>query len=229
VDYSAHCPGLVIAKPVYQYTRATFVRKSVAEMLNKAVAALPKGYRLGIIEGWRPRYIQRRMYVTQWARFKKLHPDWSDVQLRRVVNRFTHPADSRVPPPHSSGGAVDVMVVDEAGERLDHSSPYKVFDPRNYPAAAQGLSETAERNRAILREALEASGMTNYPSEYWHWSHGDQGWAYRGGHPQAIYGPIDAPEGWRPVPEDDLDEPLVRMWGADAGSGFPRLPGSESE
>lgn len=273
VDFSIHCPKLVIVKPVYLYTRATLVRQTVAEMLNRAAEAIPKGFRLGILEGWRPKYIQRRMHLTQWLRFKKLHPDWSEVQLRRIVNRFTHPVDAAAPPPHASGGAVDVMLVDAEGNRLDHSTPFKTFDPHNYPANTKGLSETATKHRAILREAMLAGGMTNYPSEYWHWSYGDQGWAYRGisdfglrisdfgfartkdqrdegtlglkgasstlnprpstpapRHPTlgvkpegyAIYGPIELPEGWSPVAEDDNDEPLVRLWGAGPGSGFPK-------
>jgi D-alanyl-D-alanine dipeptidase len=164
--------------------------------------------------------------MTQLLRFRKLHPDWTDLQLRRVVNRFTHPPEGPAPPPHSSGGAVDVMLVDEAGNRIDHYSPYEPFDPKSYAMDSKGLSPDALRNRAILREALTSSGLTNYPSEYWHWSYGDQGWAYRRGHPRAIYGPLDSPEGWTPIAEDDVDEPLVRLWGAGKGSGFPRT-GSE--
>lgn len=229
VDFLKECPGLILAKPVFDYTRATLVRESVAGMLNKVVAALAEGCRLGIVEGWRPRYIQRRMHLTQTMRFKKLHPDWSDLHIRRVVNRYTHPHDAKAPPPHASGGAVDVMLVDDNAERIDHSSPYEPFDPKCYPAFVQGLSPEAERNRAILREAMLSAGFTNYPSEYWHWSYGDQGWAYRGGHACTIYGPVDAPEGWRPVPEDDVDEALVRLWAGGPKSGFPRVAVGKDE
>jgi D-alanyl-D-alanine dipeptidase len=224
VDFTVECPGLVLVSPVYGYTRATLVRRSVAEKLNRAIEALPEGYGIGIIEGWRPRYVQRRMYNTNWLRFKNLHPDWSDLQLRRVVNRFTHPPEAAAPPPHSSGGAVDVVLIDAEGIRLDHSSPYKPFDPRNYPTGCAGLSDLARRHREILGRALLAAGFTNYPSEYWHWSYGDQGWAYRGGHPHAIYGPILDPEGWTPVAADDVDEPLARLWAAGPGSGYPKPP-----
>ena len=228
VDFLEACPGAIPAAPVFEYTHATLVRKSVAEMLNRAIAALPEGYRLGILEGWRPRYIQRRMYLTSWLRFKKLHPDWSDLQVRRVLNRMVAPPDAAVPPPHSTGGAVDVFLVDDEGERIDLYSPYEMFDPRCYPAFAKGLSETALRNRTILREAMLAGGMTNYPSEWWHWSYGDQGWAYRGpqvpGDPwpeAALYGRIDAPEGWEPVAGEDEEVPLARIRGGGSDAGFP--------
>lgn len=219
VDYRERCPDLVIAQPVFDYTRAALVRMTVAEMLNRAATALPRGYRLGILEGWRPVYIQRRMYLTTWNRFKSQHPDWSDVKLRRVVNRFTAPPEAPVPPPHSTGGAVDVFLVDSSGKRIDHSHPYELLDSRAFSMHAKGLDPESERHRTILREAMLHGGMTNYPSEWWHWSYGDQGWAYRA--PQgsayeptekvAIYGPIFEPDGWSPTVEDVNDDPLIRL------------------
>jgi D-alanyl-D-alanine dipeptidase len=233
---------VILTEPVYRYTRTTLARRTVAEMLARAAASLPGDLRLGVVEGWRPRYIQRRMYLTQLVRFRTLHPEWPEVHLRRVVNRITHPPDAAAPPPHVSGGAVDVVLVDVDERRLDHHSPYKPWDPRSYAAVVKGLSPEAKRNRATLREAMLGAGFTNYPSEYWHWSYGDQGWAYRGpwhdrpgrehadqttsaphARAVAIYGPVDHPEGWTPVPEDDVEEPLERVWGAGESSGFPRV------
>jgi D-alanyl-D-alanine dipeptidase len=168
---------------------------------------LPEGYRLAIIEGWRPPHIQLRMYLSVWRQFQQLHPDWSDVQLKRVVNRFSAPLDRRVPPPHTTGGAVDLMLADASGQLLDHTSPYDPFDPHGFPFAAPGLSETARRTRQMLAEVLNATGLTNYPSEYWHWSFGDQGWAYRGRHACALYGPIE-PLGYVAPSEEVSDAPL---------------------
>ncbi len=207
VDFLALCPDLLLDRPRYRYRRETLLRRSVAERLCRASRLLPDGRRLAVIEGWRAPHIQRRMYLATWDWFKARHPDWSDVTLRRVVNRFSAPPDRRVPPPHTTGGAVDLMLADEAGAVLDHCSPYDPFDPHSYPFDAPDLSEAARRTRRILAEALCAAGLTNYPSEYWHWSYGDQGWAYRGGHPCALYGAILPPD-WTPAPEDLVDAPL---------------------
>jgi D-alanyl-D-alanine dipeptidase len=216
----------VQAKPVWEYTRATLVRASVADMLNRAIGALPSGVRLGIIEGWRPAYIQRRMWLTSWLRFKKLHPDWSDHQLKRIVNRFVAPPNAPVPPPHSTGGAVDVVLLDSNGRQLDMSSPYELYDPKGYAADVRGLDASSAENRRVLREVMGASGLTNYPSEWWHWSYGDQGWAYRSGkEPFALYGRILQPKGWDPIPEDDVEEALVRLTTSDPQSGFPKVKG----
>jgi D-alanyl-D-alanine dipeptidase len=153
-------------------------------------------------------YIQRRMYLGIWQRFKERHPDWSDTKLKRVVNRYTAPFDSpKVPPPHSTGGAIDMILVREDGSPHDHTTPFDRFDPHCYSMDAHGLSDEARRTRDILCEAFAETVLTNYPSEYWHWSFGDQGWAYRGGHEAAIYGPI-VPENYVPNPADATDEPL---------------------
>lgn len=212
IDFRVAFPDLLIDRPRFLYRRETLLRASVAERLGRADAGLrPVGLRLAIVEGWRAPHIQTRMYRAAWNWWKERRPEWSDGQLRRTVNRFTAPVgDRRVPPPHTTGGAVDLMLVDTAGNALDHAGPYEVSDPRGYPTAARGLTESAQRTRQTLADALESTGLTNYPSEYWHWSWGDQGWAYRSGHPNALYDTI-LPTPWTPDPADLIDAPLVRL------------------
>ena len=43
----------------------------------------------------------------------------SPVALRRIVNRFSAPPDHRVPPPHITGGAVDLQFSTSEGVPLD--------------------------------------------------------------------------------------------------------------
>lgn len=208
VDFLKLCPELILDSPRFHYRRETLLRGSVAEKLCQAARSLPKGYRLAVVEGWRPPHIQKRMYMGIWNRTKAQHPDWSDVKLRRFVNRYTAPLNKHVPPPHSTGGAIDLLLADDSGKLFDHCTPYDRFDTKCYHFDAPGLSEKAKRTREILAEVLLPTGITNYPSEYWHWTYGDQGWAYRGGHPHALYGPI-VPDNYSPNPEDVSDEPLV--------------------
>lgn len=209
VDYLELDDRLLKARPRWRYTRASFLRQTVATMLSRAASELPDGYRLAILEGWRPEYIQRRMYISSWNRWKERHPEWSDAQLRRVVNRFTAPLHGKVPPPHSTGAAFDLVLTNESGWELDMTSPYEAFDPHGYGMHANGLSEKALANRRILSEALQAAGLTNYPSEWWHWSYGDQGWAYRTGASYAHYGRTE-PAGWSGDPSDIVEAPLER-------------------
>lgn len=198
-------------RPRFDYRRETVARATVVEALHQAAGRLPPGYKLSVVEGWRPMHIQRRMYRAVWGRFKERNPEWSDVTLKRVVNRYTAPLDLRVPPPHSSGGAVDVVLADSEGRPLDMNSPFQMSDPAGFALDVVGLSDTARRHRDILASALGSTVLTNYPSEYWHWTYGDQGWAYRGSHPFALYGPLE-PAGYTPEARDDVDAPLALLF-----------------
>ena len=100
-----------------------------------------------------------------------------------------------------------MILVHPDGSPHDHTTPFHRFDPSCFAFDAAGLSDEARRTRDILGEALAPTVLSNYPSEYWHWSYGDQGWAYRGGHEHAIYGPI-MPSTWQPDPADLIEEPL---------------------
>lgn len=196
VDFIELCPDLfwVPRHPVFDYHRFRLNRLSVARMLCAAASRLPAGLRLAVVEGWRPPEIQRQMHRATRERLRRENPDWSAQKLGRTANRFSAPMDRHAPPPHTTGGAVDVHLVDAAGEILDFVSPYTLMDPHGAPAAAPRLTPEARRNRELLQEAMSSAGFTNYAAEWWHWSYGDQGWAYRGGHAEAVYAAIE-PEG----------------------------------
>ena len=207
VDYAAACPDLILDRPRYRYKRETLLRASVAEKVCRANALLPSGVRLAMIEGWRAPHIQRRMYAAIWNDFALLHPDWSEAQLRETVDRYSAPLIASVPPPHTTGGALDVLLADDLGRLLDFHSPYALTDPAGFGFDAPHLSDEALANRRLLAVALRSVGITNYPSEYWHFSYGDQGWAYRGGESHAVYGAVTPPD-WFPDPLEDIEAPL---------------------
>ena len=208
VDFLALSSELRLDRPRFAYRRETLLRQTAAEGLVRANETLLRlGIRIHVVEGWRAPMIQRRMYQSTWRRFQERHPEWSEHRLKRVVNQFTAPLDPRVPPPHTTGGAMDLMLYTIDGVPLDVQSPYGTTDHAGFITAAPNLTDEARRNRAILVETLATEGITNYPSEYWHFSYGDQGWAYRGGHEAALYGAIEPP-GWSPQSEDVRDDPL---------------------
>jgi D-alanyl-D-alanine dipeptidase len=195
VDFLVACPTLRFAPhhPTFEHTRVTLLRRTVAEMLCRAQALLPEGLTLEIVEGWRSVEVQAMMYRHVYEEFRRRHPDWPEAMLRRQTNRYSAPPDARTPPPHLTGGAVDLHLVDAKGRQLDMWSPYDLYDRRCAAFAARGLSPTARRNRALLAEVLLAVGLTNYAAEWWHWSYGDSGWAVRTGRDTAIYGRIGPP------------------------------------
>jgi zinc D-Ala-D-Ala dipeptidase len=198
VDFLEACPRLVFAPvhPAFDFPRVHLVRKRVAEMLCEAAALLEKensDYRLQIVEGYRPMSVQRAMNRAMLERFRAENPDWSDEQVQNYTNRFSAPPDAKSPPPHITGGAIDLEIIDERGQSLDFSSPYAPGDYQFAALDAPEISDVAKKNRALLKRVLEPTGLTNYVAEWWHWSYGDAGWALRTGAPHAIYDRIELP------------------------------------
>jgi D-alanyl-D-alanine dipeptidase len=182
---------LADSHPWSSFPRVYWVRQSVAEMLAEAQHSLPAGVRLELLEGYRPLRIQRRLFAAAYRHLRSRHSHWTPTQLREAANVLV--ADPSVaPPPHSTGGAVDVMLVDDQGRRLDMSSPLP-WSELSAPTDCVGLSVEARANRALLVGALSRAGLTNYPGEWWHWSFGEPGWAVRTAAPHAFYGPVEPP------------------------------------
>lgn len=195
VDFLAVCPQLRFAPqhPVFEFPRVHLVRQRVAEMLCQAAHALPNGLHLRIVEGYRPLAVQRAMYRHALAQARQQHPDWSELQIEIEAGRYSAPPDAITPPPHITGGAVDLEIADENDQLLDFFSPYELTDWRQAAPNAPGLTPTAQANRQLLRSVLEPTGLTNYVDEWWHWSYGDNGWALRVGADHAIYDRVSIP------------------------------------
>lgn len=182
--------------PRWDFPRSGLAREGVARMLAKAQSLLPKGLHLHIVGAFRPFEIQQQMYKAAGDVLREQHPDWPEDLLIEYLNVFSAPPIWETPPPHTTGGAVDLGIVDDAGERLDFVSPFEVgWD--SAPTALPGLSPLARSNRDMLIEVMLESGLTNFAGEWWHWSYGEPGWSLRTGRKVALYGA---------VPEDQIPE-----------------------
>jgi D-alanyl-D-alanine dipeptidase len=103
------------------------------------------------------------------------------------------PEEPDLPDPHQTGGAVDVTLCTDDGVELNLGS--RVLDTPEASAnacytAARNIPVAALRNRANLWTALRREGLTNYPTEWWHWSYGDRYWALNNGVPNTLYAPV---------------------------------------
>ena len=128
---------------------------------------------------------------------KTEHPDWSEERLRERVGTFvTVATDPTRIPTHTTGGSVDLTLVDEIGAELDMGTGFDHFGPE---AAALYFEQggrgnaTARRNRRILREALTSADFRFEDDEWWHFDYGNQIWAAASGKPQAAYGEVNTP------------------------------------
>jgi D-alanyl-D-alanine dipeptidase len=210
VDIFKVCPDLLWASqsPRFDFPRSGLGRESLANMLKQAQDSLPKGYRLLIVGVFRHFEVQKKMYEAARGELAQQHPDWDEELLTEYINVFSAPPIWDTPPPHTTGGAVDLAIVDPNGIRLDMVSPFEMgWD--SAPMAVEGLSDVARRNREMLANALLPTGLTNFPGEWWHWSYGEPGWALRGGHPAALYGAVPDAE----IP--DWEAPIANFYDAE--------------
>ena len=187
------------------------LRSGVVERLLRAQAALQAQdpqLQLAIFDGWRPLAVQRFMVdhsITAECRARGIDPARPSTARDAVVaevGRFWAPPseDPSTPPPHSTGAAVDLTLADSRGTAVAMGSEIDaigaVSEPEHFRQLAADLPEGEDRSRALhwqgnrdlLSSAMQVAGFAQHPNEWWHFSHGDQLWAWCNGARQAIYG-----------------------------------------
>ncbi len=197
------------------------LREGVVAALEDAQAHLHcycPGWRIAVFDAYRPLAVQAFMV---WRQFHQeaallgcladlrtvadpvaLREEWPDLYrtLAPAVYRFWGLADPDParPPPHSTGAALDCTLVDGEGHLVAMGGPVDDFTARAVPdffrKGRPGSPEAGYHvHRQKLAEAMAASGFRQHPGEWWHFSLGDQLWAWRAGHPEARYGRADLP------------------------------------
>ena len=166
------------------------LREGVARALVLADASLPDGVRLLVWDGFRPLETQAALYNGYVDELLAIHPDWPVWQLEEHAARYvTPPTTSRVaPPPHFTGGAVDLTLADADGQPLDLGTSFDAFVPEAGALALEDVDSAARANRRILYWAMHRAGFTAYVEEWWHFDLGNQFWGLVTGS-AAYYGP----------------------------------------
>jgi zinc D-Ala-D-Ala dipeptidase len=175
------------------------VRESLADRLAMANSFLPTGVRLHVVEGLRAIESQREIYDGYRAELARLDPGLADAEAHVLASRFVSPVEVA---PHVAGAAVDLTLIGEHGP-FDLGTPIDSTPEQSNGACffdAINISREARTNRALLADVLTASGLVNYPTEWWHWSFGDRYWAFSENRAHAIYGPAEVPELSSPSP-----------------------------
>ncbi|WP_422750039.1 M15 family metallopeptidase [Mycobacterium sp. WMMD1722] len=132
-----------VGRPLYPAGAPCLVHESLAAGLATAAAHL----RPDVLVFWdcyRPHDVQVEMFAAV--------PDPAWVARPGAFARS-----------HTAGRSVDVTI---AG--ADMGTGFDDFSPRSHAYATDGVSAAAQANRARLREAMEAGGLTVYEGEWWH-------------------------------------------------------------
>lgn len=141
------------------------VRETVAIKLIAIAKKLPKGFLLQIDSGHRSRKSQEAIWNYRLGQIKNIQ------KTRQLV--FD---PSKGEPPHTTGGAVDVSLLDKNKKEINLSEPFKKFyeEPCLY---SPKISKGAQRLRIILNKLMLDEEFAPNEREYWHFSYGDAAWA----------------------------------------------------
>ena len=176
-------------------TDYTKMRRTVYEKLLEAQKLLPSGLRFCLYEAYRSLSLQKKLFSDRYEKVQQQNPDWSHEQIFRETIKLVSPVinfdGSHNIPPHSTGAAIDIYLVNEKNEIVDMGIKVadwmEDMDGSISKTNSSKISDTARKNRSIMNDALNALGFVNYEGEYWHWSYGDRYWAYQTGQKHAFY------------------------------------------
>lgn len=192
-----------------------YLRQGVLERLYQAQAqlqAVKPGWRLQIFDAYRPvgvqqymvdwtfdQEVQRRGWARDRLKAEQLEQLWQEVYQFWAV-----PSDApATPPPHSTGAAIDLSLVDAEGHAVEMGSPIDEISPRSFPDhfadAGQLREQQFHQHRQLLRQSMEAAGLLQHPREWWHFSWGDQVWVWIQQERRSLTGSLAGGNGEAPV------------------------------
>lgn len=170
-----------------------YLRRGVCDRLIAAQVALQTHYphwQIQIFDAYRPVAVQQYMVdytfqqllTAQGLSAARLTATQRQAVFEQVYEFWAVPNhDPRYPPPHSTGAAIDVTLI-AAGEPVDMGSAIDEISPRSYPdhfaARSDPAAQTAHHHRQILHNCMIEAGFKRHPREWWHFSYGDQVWAW---------------------------------------------------
>lgn len=155
-----------------------YVRQSVADDLIKAQSLLPSDLRLLVLDGLRTSTTQQKLYDHFLDKLTSLHPGISSEKLHNHTQKFvsTATSDHSCPAPHTTGGAVDVVLVSDDGmlnfgTAFDHGSEkssLRFYEDNSQ--LTQPDSVEARENRRLLYWVMHRAGFEGYSHEWWHFN-----------------------------------------------------------
>jgi len=190
------------------YKDKTSIWKLREEVVNRLVKVndyliSKSSFNLLIYDSWRPLEVQEFMFKRAFLlECEKLDINASLENmksypsiLKKVEKFWAYPSyDPRCPPPHSTGGALDVCLSDKEGNLVEMGSMVDQMDETSNPYFYANIkNEEAiiwNSRRNLLREIMTKFGFAQHPNEWWHFSYGDQLWAWKNKKTNALYGKI---------------------------------------
>jgi len=163
------------------------------------------GLELYLFDAYRPIEVQN-YFFREWVPYflSRENPNRDDAWVRAETSRYwTEASDDpssllQAPPPHSSGGAVDLTMRRLGGYPREMGTMFDDITERSWPNYFElhgtvGFTEReAMFNRRLLFHVMTEEGFAYHPLEWWHFSYGDRLWNALNNH-QAFYGYLPFP------------------------------------
>ena len=175
-------------------------RKTVFEMVEKAEALLPEGYRFVIFDAYRPIAVQQSLWDYFRRRFRKQNPEKTEEEINHMtLFCISFPSyNVLLPSLHNTGGAVDLTIIGPDGKELDMGCEFDEFTDAAWTTyfedgqAGAGANIQARDNRRMLYNVMTEVGFTNFPAEWWHFDYGDEKWGLYTNNVPVYAGILDA-------------------------------------
>jgi zinc D-Ala-D-Ala dipeptidase len=181
-----------------------FVRPAVLTALQVAQALLQQQqptWKLFIFDAYRPVAVQQFMVDFTFEQALKerrltrsqLSETQIDALWQEVFQLWAAPSlDPATPPPHSTGAAVDITLfdtavqetvwmgspIDELSERSQPDYFAKIMADASRPEPERAEAMLADTRRQLLKGVMQEAGFERHLGEWWHFSLGDQMWAW---------------------------------------------------
>ena len=202
-------PYMSLGAPYLKGSDPWVLRQSVLKRLIQAqqyLFEINPQLQLALFDAWRPISVQRFMFnytIQEKCRSKgidiynpSLDVDITDV-IEEVARFWAKPTSNPLtPPPHSTGAAIDLTIADLTGKPLDlggeidfigHESTPD-FYKNKHSSMASTKYQIFHLRRSLLVSVMKKAGFAQHPNEWWHFSYGDQLWAWVRKKNNAIYG-----------------------------------------
>lgn len=173
--------------PAYSHL---YARSPIQKKLMQAAESLPENLSLVVRASHRPLDVQIQLLEMVKQQYIAKHPDVSSSVALDYARMFVGDPTLKTPP-HCSGAAVDVDVVNtQTGELLDFGCPINTDGEVSFLHSTLVTPEQ-RANRLILLKSMLSAGFASFKNEWWHYSYGDQIWAEFYMQPYALYGLIE--------------------------------------
>ncbi|MDB5933994.1 MAG: D-alanyl-D-alanine dipeptidase [Massilia sp.] len=155
-----------VGRDLYSPYDCAWLHRDAAAALEQVVAWLARhrpGHTALVLDALRPQRVQEQL----WAAL-----DGTDLQMY-----LANPERGSI---HSFGMALDITILDDAGEELDMGTGFDDLTERSHPALeaqmlARGDITLAQvANRQLLRDAMFQAGFRGINTEWWHYDCGDR-------------------------------------------------------